>query len=195
MKISTIILAAGESSRLGQPKQLLKYENQTLIERIVSIVSAMNFEKNIVVLGAFANEIKSVLTADKVEIIMNEDWKKGMSSSLQKGLEVAENSDAVLVLLSDQPFINAALINEIIEKAKNTNFPIIATKYKEVLGVPTLFKQSIFEELKSLNASVGAKKIIKQYAQNNQVDFVDFEKAAIDIDTMADYERLLEMLK
>jgi molybdenum cofactor cytidylyltransferase len=191
MKISTIILAAGESSRLGQAKQLLIYKNQTLIERMISIVTAMDFEKNIIVLGAFANEIKSVLPAAKVEIVVNENWKEGMSSSLQKGLESTENSDAILVLLSDQPFVNTALIKEIIAKAKNTDFSIIATKYNDILGVPALFKQSVFEELKNLNATVGAKKIIKKYAKNNQVAFVAFEKAAIDIDTMADYERLL----
>lgn len=192
MKISTIILAAGESSRLGQPKQLLKYNKQTLIEKIVAVVNAMDFEKNIVVLGAFAEQIKSVLTAATVEVVVNENWKKGMSSSLQKGLEQVENSDAVLVLLSDQPFINTALINEIIAKANKTDFPIIATKYNGILGVPTLFKQSVFDELKGLNATVGAKRIIKKYVQKNQVGFVNFEKAAIDIDTISDYERLLE---
>ncbi len=191
MKISTIILAAGESTRLGQPKQLLKYENQTLIERIVSTVSSFDFEKNVVVLGAFAEQIEAVLASANVDIVINENWKNGMSSSIQKGLGKVENSEAILIFLSDQPFINRRLISEIIEAAKSTNFSIIATKYNQVLGVPVLFKRVVFDELKRLNEKVGAKKLIKQYAKKNQVGFVNFEQAAIDIDTIADYENLL----
>jgi len=191
MKISTIILAAGESTRLGQPKQLLKYENQTLIERIVSTVSSFDFEKNVVVLGAFAEQIEAVLASANVDIVINENWKNGMSSSIQKGLGKVENSEAILIFLSDQPFINRRLISEIIEAAKSTNFSIIATKYNQVLGVPVLFKRVVFDELKRLNEKVGAKKLIRQYAKKNQVGFVNFEQAAIDIDTIADYENLL----
>jgi len=191
MKISTIILAAGKSARLGQPKQLLKYENQTLIERIVSTVTSFDFEKNVVVLGAFTEKIQPILASTNVEIIINKNWQKGMSSSLKKGLEQVENSDAILVFLSDQPFINTELINGIITAAKSTNLPIIATKYGEVLGVPALFKKAVFEDLKALEKQVGAKKIIKKYAKNNQVVFVNFEAAAVDIDTIEDYEKLL----
>jgi molybdenum cofactor cytidylyltransferase len=194
MKISTIILAAGESSRLGQPKQLLTYENQTLIERIISITKTIDFEKTIVVLGAFAKQIEPILAATNVDIVINENWQNGMSSSLKKGLENTKKSDAILVLLSDQPFVNSELIHQLIEKGKRSDFPIIATKYQGVFGVPALFKKIIFEALENLNEQVGAKKVIKNYAKNNQVGFVSFEKAAIDIDTIEDYDKLLNTI-
>ena len=194
MKISTIILAAGESSRLGQPKQLLTYENQTLIERIISITKTIDFEKTIVVLGAFAKQIEPILAATNVDIVINENWQNGMSSSLKKGLENTKKSDAILVLLSDQPFVNSELIHQLIEKGKRSDFPIIATKYQGVFGVPALFKKIIFEAFENLNEQVGAKKVIKNYAKNNQVGFVSFEKAAIDIDTIEDYDKLLNTI-
>ena len=194
MKISTIILATGESSRLGQPKQLLTYENQTLIERIISITKTIDFEKTIVVLGAFAKQIEPILAATNVDIVINENWQNGMSSSLKKGLENTKKSDAILVLLSDQPFVNSELIHQLIEKGKRSDFPIIATKYQGVFGVPALFKKIIFEAFENLNEQVGAKKVIKNYAKNNQVGFVSFEKAAIDIDTIEDYDKLLNTI-
>lgn len=187
-----IILAAGESSRLGQPKQLLSYQNKTLIEHIVEQAIATNITKIVVVLGAFAKRIRPLLASANIEIVENENWKKGMSSSLQKGLENAENADYVLILLSDQPFVNTTLLNEIIEKAKTTDFPIIATKYNDILGVPALFKKAVFEELNNLNEKEGAKKVIKKYEKNKRVGIIHFEKAAIDIDTTADYEELLK---
>ena len=187
-----IILAAGESSRLGQPKQLLPYQNKTLIEHIIEQATATNAAKIVVILGAFAERIRPFLAFANVEIVENENWEKGMSSSLQKGLEHAQNADYILVLLSDQPFVNTALLNQIIEQATTTDFPIIATKYNDTLGVPALFKKVVFEELKALNEKEGAKKVIKKYAKNQQVGIVYFEKGAIDIDTMTDYERLLK---
>jgi molybdenum cofactor cytidylyltransferase len=188
----TIILAAGESSRLGQAKQLLPYQNKTLIEHIVKQATATNATKIVVVLGAFAERIRPFLAFANIEIVENKNWEKGMSSSLQKGLEHAQNADYILVLLSDQPFVNTALLNQIVEKAKTTHFPIIATKYNDILGVPALFKKAVFNELNNLNEKEGAKKVIKKYAKKQQVGIVHFEKAAIDIDTMADYERLLK---
>jgi molybdenum cofactor cytidylyltransferase len=187
-----IILAAGESSRLGQAKQLLSYQNKTLIEHIVEQATATNATKIVVVLGAFAERIRPLLAFANIEIVKNENWKKGMSFSLQKGLEKAENADYVLVLLSDQPFVNTTLLNDIIEKAKTTDFPIIATQYNDILGVPALFKKATFNELNNLNEKEGAKKVIEKYAKNQQVGIIHFEKGAIDIDTMTDYERLLK---
>lgn len=191
MNLSIIILAAGESSRLGQPKQLLAYQNKTLIEHIIEQANGVNSTKIIVVLGAFAEQIQPLLAFANVEITKNENWQKGMSSSLQKGLELTQNNDAVLVLLSDQPFVNTTFINQIIEKATGTDLPIIATKYKDIVGVPALFKRAVFPTLNALNEKEGAKKVIQQYLQKQQVGIVNFEKAAIDIDTIEDYERLL----
>ena len=191
MNLSIIILAAGQSSRLGQPKQLLPYKNTTLLEYIIEQTNPITTTKTIVVLGAYANEIRSILASANVEIVLNKDWKKGMSKSLQKGLTQTQNSDAILILLSDQPFVTTELINQIIQKATSSDLPIIATKYNNILGVPALFKKETFQELLNLNEQQGAKKVIKKYATNNEVGIVDFEKGWIDIDTLEDYWELM----
>jgi molybdenum cofactor cytidylyltransferase len=96
-------------------------------------------------LGAFAEQIQPLLAFANVEITKNENWQKGMSSSLQKSLELTQNGDAVLVLLSDQSFVNTTLVNLIIEKATGTDLSIVATKYNNIVGVPALFKQAVFQ--------------------------------------------------
>jgi molybdenum cofactor cytidylyltransferase len=90
-------------------------------------------------LGAFAEQIQPLLAFANVEITKNENWQKGMS------LELTQNNDAVLVLLSDQSFVNTTLVNLIIEKATETDLSIITTKYNNIVGVPLLFKQAIFQ--------------------------------------------------
>lgn len=90
-------------------------------------------------MGAFAEQIQPLLAFANVEITKNENWQKGMS------LELTQNNDAVLVLLSDQSFVNTTLVNLIIEKATETDLSIITTKYNNIVGVPLLFKQAIFQ--------------------------------------------------
>lgn len=143
-------------------------------------------------MGAFAEQIQPLLAFANVEITKNENWQKGMSSSLQKSLELTQNNDAVLVLLSDQPFVNTTLVNLIIEKATGTDLPIITTKYNNIVGVPLLFKRAVFPILNALNEQESAKKVIRQYFRRQQVGIMNFEKAAIHIDTIEDYERLLK---
>jgi molybdenum cofactor cytidylyltransferase len=126
-------------------KQSLANQNKILIEHIIEQASAVNSAEIIVVLGAFAEQIQPLLAFANVEITKNENWQKGMSSSLQKSWELTQNSDAVLVLLSDQSFVNTILVNLIIEKATETDLPIVATKYNNIVGVPALFKQAVFQ--------------------------------------------------
>lgn len=127
------------SSFQPQPKQSLANQNKILIEHIIEQASAVNSAEIIVVLGAFAEQIQPLLAFANVEITKNENWQKGMS------LELTQNNDAVLVLLSDQSFVNTTLVNLIIEKATETDLSIITTKYNNIVGVPLLFKQAIFQ--------------------------------------------------
>lgn len=191
MNVSIIILAAGESARLGQPKQLLKYNNKTLLEHTIVQAKDSLATQIIVVLGAFSERIKSFITPYSVDIIINENWKNGMSSSLQKGLKLVPKGNAILVLLSDQPFVNTALFNKMITKSNQTPHSIIATQYDDTLGVPALFKPLVFPSIKALKATQGAKKVILSAAKQNQVEAVSFPKGKIDIDTIEDYKQLI----
>lgn len=191
-KIGVVILAAGSSSRMkSAPKQLLEFGGKTLLRRAAESAIEANFEKNFVVLGlesdSFAREIEDL----PVNLVINQNAKFGISSSIKTGLAaVAENNlDAVLIMLCDQPLITAKILQRIVETHVQTRKPIVACSYENTFGVPALFARELFSELMNLSADEGAKKIIKKYF--DKTEFLDFPEAGIDIDTIEDYRKLL----
>jgi len=189
---AAVIIAAGPSSRLGQPKQNLVYQNKTLLQRTVGTALASGCAPVFVVLGANSQLVKPSIQLQGVCIIDNPDWADGMSSSIKAGvaeLMKNDNIDKTLILLCDQPFVSIQLIADMIKKQKETGKPIIACSYNNTLGVPVLFDKSLFAELLSLNGSEGAKKILKNHPQ--EIEAIPFEQGGIDIDTPEDYERLI----
>lgn len=190
MKISVLILAAGSSSRLGQPKQLLEFEGQTLIERITHTALAISDNVSMV-LGANIDLIKPVLEpfAERIEIIENELWREGMGTSIRIGVEkIAPKSDAILILLSDQPLISQVLLQNMMQIFATSNFPIVACDYGTQIGVPMLFDKSIFPELLRLYGDVGAKSFLKHYPE--KIAKINFKQGLLDIDTPEDIEKM-----
>lgn len=194
--IGIIILAAGASTRFGKPKQLLEFEKQTLLERIAENALETGSEI-IVVLGANAEKIGESVENLSVEIVVNEDWQSGMSSSLVEGLrkmiEIKNNLQAVIILLCDQPLVDENTILKLIEAQKSTNQMIVASRYAETIGVPALFRRDVFDELLNLNKEIGAKSIIEKYAETDLAT-ISVPEAEFDIDTEADFERLTKIL-
>lgn len=190
-KIGAIVMAAGSSSRLGKPKQLLLFQGETLLERAISTAKGVDFSEYVLILGGNADKIQSTIDLSNSKVLINHNWSSGMSSSLQLGLRYLNENyqiDAVVMLLCDQPFVNSKIINSIIDKFKETKKGIIASKYGKSLGVPALFDRKYFGEILNLKSSEGAKKII--YSHPEDTDSVDFPLGAIDIDTQEDYEKL-----
>ena len=187
-----IILAAGASSRLGTPKQFLKFQGKTLLRRAVDAAIETNF-KTVVVLGANFEAIKAEIEDLEIEICFNENWQDGMSSSLKTGLhklvEIVPNLSAVIVSLCDQPFVNSKVFTDLAETYKKTNAPIVACEYGQTVGVPALFSSSVFDELLNLSSENGAKTIIKKYL--SKVEKISVPQAEIDIDTHEDYQKIL----
>jgi molybdenum cofactor cytidylyltransferase len=191
VKTGIIILAAGSSSRLGQPKQLLKYQGRTLIRRAIDTAFESKSDTSVLVLGANFELIKREVQDTNIEIVINHDWETGMASGMQKGLNFLEkknNPDQVILMLCDQPFVDSELLNSMIGKQTETKKGIIACHYKDTFGVPALFTRKYFSELNKLNGSEGAKKVI--YAHMEDTEKIDFPNGAIDIDTLEDYMRL-----
>ena len=188
-----VILAAGSSSRMGKPKQLLAFEGTTLLNRVMSLACQSSDNPVIVVLGANADVIKENLTVSRAEVIVNEGWEEGMASSLRKGLvemnERYPEVDGVMILVGDQPYLNKQYIQQLLEAQNKSGLPIAACSYKGIIGTPVLFHKSVFPELMALQGDVGAKKII----QNRKQDVVTvlFDKGIVDIDTPDDYDKLL----
>ncbi|MDB5145304.1 MAG: nucleotidyltransferase family protein, partial [Mucilaginibacter sp.] len=123
----------------------------------------------------------------------NPDWKEGMASSIRIGIKEIEKNkaiDSALVMLCDQPFVDQALIDDMLRKQQETGKAIIACSYNDTIGVPVLFGRSLFAELLLLKGHDGAKKILKDHPKD--IVTIQFDKGNIDIDTMDDYERLID---
>ena len=188
-----IILAAGSSSRMGRPKQLLPYNGKSLLEHAVDTANDADANPVIVVLGANAALLEKEIDEKKVRIAENKEWKEGMASSVRCGittlLHIAPAVDAVIIMVCDQPFVSSSLLNDLIAVQKNTGKPIVSSQYENAIGPPALFHKSIFPELMKLKGDAGARKIMEQ--RSNDVATVLFKKGDIDIDTEADYKSLL----
>jgi molybdenum cofactor cytidylyltransferase len=190
IEISILILAAGSSSRLGQPKQLVIFEEQTLIERIIQTALSVS-EKVSVVLGANIDLIKPRLEAftDRINIIENPKWQEGMGTSISLGVEkLASKSDGILILLTDQPLISQVLLQKMMQTFAERKFPIVACNYGEQLGVPILFDKSFFPELMSLKGEQGARIFLQNYSE--KIASISFRDGLFDIDTPFDLEKL-----
>jgi len=186
-KIPIIILAAGSSSRLGRPKQLLELDGNTLLQK--SVITALAISKNvIVVLGANEKLIQPTISQFPIQIILNKKWAEGMSSSIRAGMSILENRncEAVLIMLCDQPFVDAILLEKMISVFKKSELPIVAAEYEKKLGVPAIFDVSFFPKLKTLEGQKGAKALIISNLKKTKHFF--FKKGKIDIDTEKDWE-------
>lgn len=185
-----IILAAGNSSRLGQPKQLLDYQGRTLLRHTVE--QALAVSSRVIVVTGFENSGINKQTG-AAGTVQNENWQEGMASSIHKGLnemlsKYPETGDC-LITVCDQPHIDASVFSELIEERQSSGKGIIASCYSGTLGTPVLFSRSYFSDLLKLNGHEGAKKLLIKY--KDEVGQVMFEKGSVDIDTPEDYQQLI----
>lgn len=192
-KTGIIILAAGNSSRLGRPKQLLKYKDSTLLKNTISEALKLEDSFLIVVTGSNHHLIEKELNSPEILFSFNPEWENGMSSSIVKGIDelLLQNPDCEQCILAvcDQPFVTSSIFENLINEAIKTGKGIVASAYSETLGTPVLFQKKYFQELLDLNGQEGAKKLIKKYTED--VVSVSFEKGNIDIDTEEDYSKLI----
>ncbi|WPO78419.1 nucleotidyltransferase family protein [Flavobacterium sp. KACC 22761] len=192
-KTGIIILAAGNSSRLGQPKQLLGYKDSTLLKNTIAEASLVSDVKIIVVTGANNQLIEEELDPSRIKISFNPDWESGMSSSIINGLKklltLYPDYENCIFAVCDQPYVSSLIFEHLIEEHHKTGKGIVASAYSETLGTPVLFKKKYFNELLELKGQEGAKKIISKFSDD--VVSVSFEKGNIDIDTEDDYNKLM----
>ena len=192
-KLAVLILAAGNSSRMGFPKQLLKWKDTTLLQYVINTVNEVEIDEKILVLGAHFENIKSNIDAGETMVLCNENWKKGLGNSIAFGIKYIKESlpyiDNVLIILADQPLIEFNFLNKMIEVHHLNRYKITCTLYQHnKLGVPAIFNNIYFNELSQLNQSNGAKSILKKYS--DKLSYVDGGNFILDIDTIEDYEEL-----
>ena len=195
-KIGAVILAAGESSRFGRPKQLVQFRGKSLVRRVVDAAKDANCSAIVVVLGSKREQIELELTKIDVIVAENQNWRRGIGSSIRVGVESAVNQvpdiEAIVLLTCDQPFVKTDTIECLIAMREKTKKAIVASSYSETLGVPALFARSCFQELLALDDETGAKAII--LSNRERVAELLFPEGKIDIDTAADYEKLTAQL-
>ena len=190
-KTGIIILAAGSSSRMGEPKQLMMYKNKTFLQHIISEAKNANLEPVICITGYQSDLITKNILHLEVTVVYNENWREGMGSGISAGIKqiLLSDVDSVILAVSDQPHISADLFRTMEELKDLSGKGIVAASYAGTLGTPVLFAKNYFEQLKSLNGNQGAKNIVELNMPD--VRSVEFEKGKIDIDTKEDYEHLI----
>ncbi len=187
-----LILAAGESRRMGAKiKQLLAWQNTSLLGNSIAQAKNAGFKDIFVVLGAHIETIKNAIAKETVTIVENHEWQQGMGSSIMAGVRhlnaLPNRYKGVLVILVDQPLIDSSYLKKLIAQRENTNSTIIATAYNDSAGVPAYFDAIHFDDLMKLNKDFGARKIIK----TNDPFILNAEGKELDIDTWEAYQNLL----
>jgi molybdenum cofactor cytidylyltransferase len=195
MMIAAIILAAGESSRMGQHKLLLPLLGKALLVHVVDNTLAAGVENVVVVVGYHADDVRALLANYPVRLVENPDYAQGQSTSVRAGISaLAPQTDAAIILLGDQPLVTPALLRDLIETWQHTGKPIVAPFYQGQRGNPVLFARSLFAELLAVTGDQGGREVLQQHAGEIASVVVDDADAAQDLDTWQEYQALLQRL-
>ena len=193
MGIPAIVLAAGASTRLGQPKQLVEYHGETLLARAIRLANESGAGPVFVVLGADIEAILSAGLRDGSVPVINKDWQEGIASSIQAGLRAVygelPDTAGVLLLTCDQPRLSTGHLNALLRAFSSASGPVIAASaYAGLLGTPAVFPRGAFRQLFELRGDKGARALFRK--PPCPVVGVPFPDGEIDIDTPADLDRL-----
>ncbi len=180
-----VILAAGQSKRLGRPKQLLQFEGKTLIERAVT--TSLNADLEPVVVCGAEPEIANLFPQYAVQ---NADWADGMATSIRIGVARALelNASRVVVIACDQPFVTADDLTRLVDGLDDPETKIAAAEYDDVVGIPACFDNSVFADLLRLEGDRGARDLIR--SPDSKTEHVPMPNAALDIDSEEDVKAL-----
>lgn len=189
--MSGIVLAAGSSSRLGQPKQLLVLQGRTLLQHAVDAVQGAGLLDAVVVLGHRAQEVAAAVTVRPLtRFIVNPDYLQGQATSLKVALEaMAERAQAAVVVLGDQPAVTSRAVRAIVEAYEATASPVVQAGYNGRAGHPVLFDRALWADLQAIEGDRGARELLKEHP--DWVHRVELGgEVPADVDTWEDYERL-----
>jgi molybdenum cofactor cytidylyltransferase len=190
--IAAIILAAGSASRMGQPKQLLDWGGRALVRVVAEHALAARLDRVLVVVGAAGDEVAAALAGLPVEIVENQAYAEGQSTSLRAGVAaLGPEVSAALVLLGDQPFVTPAIVERIADEWRMSGAAIVAPVYRGQRGNPVLFARAVFDQLLAIKGDQGARAILAADPARVRTVAFDDDRPLADIDTPEDYERLV----
>ena len=192
-KISGIILAAGLSTRMGEPKQLLPFGGSTIIETVIDNLLASKLNEVIVVVGHEAKKVRARIRHKPVKIVYNPDYKEGMLTSAQCGVgQISASADAFAMTLVDLPLITPDLVNLVIDTYVQTGGGIAVPSYNYRRGHPVIFNRRYTVDLLALDGdSGGVRSLFRKYADDIHYVTVDTDRVLRDIDYREDYEEAL----
>ena len=192
-----IILAAGRSSRFGKTKQLLSFNGKTLLQHVIEEATKAGAGPIVVITGSNAGEVSASITDKRINIVFNKDWSEGMASGIVIGVtkinELDSSIEKIIIAVCDQPFVTAAIFEQLDQLQKESGKHIVASAYSNTVGTPVLFTRKYFDQLLGLKGDTGAKKILETY--RDDVTTIDFPQGNIDIDTQKDFDNLLDEQK
>lgn len=190
--ICALVLAAGESRRMGTPKMLLPIGDKTIIEHIVDNICDSKADKILVVLGSHREEIQSKIASRPVLTVVNTQYQEGMLSSIQVGFEaLPQGTTAAMVCLGDQPLIPFSVMDDLIEIYQKTKQGIVLPVFQKRRGHPILIDMKYRQDVKNLSPAVGLRALVHNYPQDVQEVEVDTPHILKDIDYPEDYQNEL----
>jgi molybdenum cofactor cytidylyltransferase len=193
--IWAIILAAGESRRMGSPKMLLPFKESTMLGNVIGNVLASEIEQTMVVLGAHKDKVLDIVQLYPVSYCVNDNYKEGMLSSVQCGFRnLPSDFEAVLVFQGDQPLIAATLINRVIEAYRSSGKGIVIPVFGKKRGHPLLICRKYIDEVEKIDAGEGLRSLAHQFSDDVLEVETDQPGILRDIDTYDEYKREINQI-
>ena len=190
--VAGLILAAGESSRMGRDKALLTYRGRTFLETIIGSLREASVERIALVLGHHAEEIQRAVQLRGVEVVVNAAYRLGQTSSLQAGLRALEapELEAVVLCLVDHPAVSAATVRQLIDSFRTSSSPVVIPTHQGQHGHPVVISRALFAELLSLGTDEGADAVIRKHRAATQFVDVGDPGILLDVDDLETFQRL-----
>ncbi len=190
--IAGLILAAGESTRMGQDKALLTYRGRTFLESALVNLRAAGVERVAVVLGQHAEEIRHAVKLEGAQVVVNPDYRRGQTSSLQAGLKALRGPalEAVVLYLVDHPGVSPETVRKLLATFRRSNAPVVIPTFQNQRGHPVLIARPLFKELLSLRPQEGANAVVRKYREATIFVEVDDPGILLDVDDPETYRRL-----
>jgi molybdenum cofactor cytidylyltransferase len=185
MSVTGLVLGAGGSRRLGRPKQLLPYRGGTLLGHVVGVARECGFDQLVVALGGAAGEVREVVDLDGADVVVNDEYSSGCSSSIAAALGVID-ADVLVLMLGDQPGVTADTVGALLDGRGDS--PLAVCRYDDGRGHPIAFSRAVFGELAELHGDKGVWRMLDR----GPVVEVPIEgRIPLDVDTEEDYRAVL----